>query len=34
MAYLLGFFIADGYIASQSLSVAFTQKNPDALEEQ
>lgn len=26
MAYLLGFFIADGYIASQSQSVAFTQK--------
>ncbi len=33
MAYLLGFFIADGYIASQSQSVAFTQKNPDLLEE-
>lgn len=33
MAYLLGFFIADGYIASQSQSIAFTQKDPTILEE-
>ncbi len=33
MAYLLGFFIADGYIASQSQSIAFTQKDPSILEE-
>ncbi|MGG1687050.1 LAGLIDADG family homing endonuclease [Pseudalkalibacillus sp. NRS-1564] len=33
MAYLLGFFITDGYIASQSQSIAFTQKDPTILEE-
>ena len=33
MAYLLGFFAADGYISSRNHTVCFSQKDPDILEQ-
>nr|WP_226674698.1 LAGLIDADG family homing endonuclease [Rossellomorea aquimaris] len=33
MAYLLGFFAADGYISSRNQTVCFSQKDPDILEQ-